>query len=72
MIKIHLSRILGERRIKMADISRNTGLAKNTILNLYHERGQGITWDVLERICAELKIQPGELLEWVPEEDDYA
>lgn len=70
MIKIHLSRILGERRIKMADLARETGLAKNTILNLYHERGQGVTWDVLEHICIALNIQPGELLEWVPEEEE--
>ncbi|OAX44981.1 hypothetical protein gpAD87_28970 [Paenibacillus sp. AD87] len=31
MIKIHLSRIMGEKRINIADLSRLTGLHRNGI-----------------------------------------
>lgn len=30
----------------------------------------GPTHQVLERICDELQVQPGEIMEWVPKEKD--
>lgn len=67
-IKINLSRILGERRLKMSEIAEQAGIAKNTVLTLYHERGKGITWEVLNKLCAALNCQPGDLLQYLPDE----
>jgi putative transcriptional regulator len=66
-IKVHLSRILGEQKMKMAELSRATGISKNALLNLYHERTTAIEFANLARICAALKIQVGDLLEYVPD-----
>ena len=65
-IKVNLSRFLGERRIKITEMANKSGLAKNTIMALYHERAKGITWDVLEKLCITLNCQPGDLIEYVP------
>ena len=67
-IKVNLSRILGERRIKITELAENAGVAKNTVMALYHERAKGVTWDVLEKICTALKCQPGDLLEYIPDD----
>lgn len=69
-IKINISRILGERRIKITEFAEKAGIAKNTVMSLYHEKGKGITWDVLEKICAALNCQPGDLLEYIPDSKD--
>ncbi|ACV64367.1 transcriptional regulator, XRE family [Desulfofarcimen acetoxidans DSM 771] len=69
-IKSNLSRILGERRIKMSELAKDAGIAKNTALALYHERAKGITFDVLEKICLALNCQPGDLFECMAEGDD--
>ena len=37
MVKIHLSKILGEKRWTQADLSRKTGIRPNTISELYNE-----------------------------------
>ena len=37
MIRIQLSRLLGEKRLTQADISRMTGIRAGTINDLYHE-----------------------------------
>ncbi|MFP3458592.1 helix-turn-helix transcriptional regulator, partial [Psychrobacter sp. SIMBA_152] len=37
MVKCHLSTIMGERRLKIADISRDTGINRGTITRMYHE-----------------------------------
>lgn len=68
-IKIHLSRILGERRMKMTELAESAGVAKNTVLALYHEKAKGVTFEVLEKICTALDCQPGDLLENIPKND---
>lgn len=63
MIRCRLSRILGERRIKVSEFARQSGVARRTLWGLYHEKAKGITFDVLDKICRALEIQPGQLLE---------
>lgn len=66
-IKCHLSRILGEKKMNMSDLSKSAGIARNTVSALFYENGKGITWDVMEKLCAALNCQPGDLLEYVPD-----
>jgi len=68
-IKSNLSKILGERRMKMSELAEQAGIAKNTVLSLYHEKAKGITFDVLEKICNALNCQPGDIFEYVPRQD---
>lgn len=69
-IKCYLSRVLGERRINISELSKNAGVARNTITGLYHESTKGITWDVLDKICETLNCQPGDLLQYIPDNND--
>ena len=66
-IKVSVSKVLGERRIKITAMAKMAGIANNTVMALYHERAKGISWDVLEKLCAALNCQPGDLLEYVPD-----
>ena len=60
MIKCHLSRILGERKLKVA---RETGINRNTIHRLYNETATRIELDVIEQLCRHLDINVGDLFE---------
>lgn len=62
-IKCHLSRIMGEQKINMAELAKRAGVAKNTVRSLYYETAKGITWDVLAKLCKALNCQPGDLIE---------
>jgi putative transcriptional regulator len=44
MIRCHLSRMMGERKLKIADVARETGLHRNTITLLYNETANRWTW----------------------------
>lgn len=67
-IHCRLSTLLGERRIKMAELSRMTGVSKTTINAMYHDRVRKIDYGVLERICEALDCGLSDVLEYVEEE----
>ena len=66
MIKCHLSRILGERRLKISDVSRDTGINRGTITRLYHETAERVVFEVLDTLCRYLGCSLDDLLEFVP------
>ena len=37
MVKCHLSTIMGEKRLKIADVARETSINRGTITRMYHE-----------------------------------
>ncbi len=69
-IKCHLSRILGERRISQVELARKSGLSTYTINKYYHEKWKGIDEATLVKFCGALKVQVGELFEYLDNRDD--
>ena len=67
-IKVHLGRLLGERKLRASEVARRTGINKNTLSSLYNERVSGIRFDTLERLCKFLNCSIGELIEYVADE----
>ncbi|MEH6566623.1 MAG: helix-turn-helix transcriptional regulator [Halopseudomonas sp.] len=67
MIKCHLSRLMGEKKLKVIDVARDTGINRGTITRLYHETATRIELDVIEELCRYLGCEVGDLLEIQPE-----
>jgi len=63
MIKCHLSRIMGEKKLKISDVARDTGINRGTITRLYQETAVRVDFDMLEQLCVYLECEIGELLE---------
>lgn len=68
MIKVHLSRIMGEQKLKISDVAKMTGLHRNGITKLYNEETDGIKFETLERLCDALECEISEMLEIKKEE----
>ena len=66
MIRIHLSRLLGERRMTQAELSRKTGIRAATINEMYHELTDRVNLEHLDRICEVLDCPLSDLMEYVP------
>ncbi|WP_372747222.1 helix-turn-helix domain-containing protein [Litorivivens sp.] len=65
MIKCHLSRLMGERKLKVTDVARETGLHRNTITLLYKETATRVELDAVDQLCEFFDCEVGELFERV-------
>ena len=54
MIRVLLSRKLGELRWTQADLARKTGIRPNTINDLYHEMADRVSLEQIDLICESL------------------
>lgn len=64
MIEITLNEVLGKKRMKMSELSELSGVNKNSILSLYHNRSRRIDLDVMEKLCKALDCDLTELLRY--------
>lgn len=63
MVKCHLSRLMGEKKLKIVDVARASGVNRGTITRLYHETASRVELDVVESLCRYLECEVGELFE---------
>lgn len=66
MVRIHLSKLLGEKRMTQKQLSMLTGIRQNTINEWYHEMTVSLKVEHIDRICEVLKCSIDELIEVVP------
>ena len=63
MIRLHLSRLMGERRLKIADVVRDTGISRTALTRLYHEKVERLDLETLEILCRYLDVEVADMLE---------
>lgn len=63
MIRIRLSRLLGEKKMTQAELARRTGIRKATINELYWELCDYVKLETIDIICKALNCKLYELLE---------
>jgi putative transcriptional regulator len=66
MIRIYLSKLLGERRMTQKDLAMKTGIRANTINEMYHELCERVNLEHLDKICEALDCKLTDLMDYVP------
>jgi putative transcriptional regulator len=59
---------MGERKLKISDVARDTGLHRNTITLLYQETANRVDLDAINALCSYFDINVGDLFEYLPED----
>ena len=70
MINVRLDYVLLDKRMKLKDLAEATGLALNNLSVLKTNKARAIRFSTLNSICKALNCSPGELLEYIPDEDE--
>ncbi|MBV1873410.1 MAG: helix-turn-helix transcriptional regulator [Gammaproteobacteria bacterium] len=65
MVSCHLARLMGEKKMKIVDVARETGLNRNTVTLLYKETAQRIELDAIDKLCELFDCEVADLLERV-------
>lgn len=67
MIVNHLPTLLAERRLKVADAVRATGVSKTTLHKIYNDQSSRIDFDTIDKLCEYLGVGVGDIFEHVIE-----
>lgn len=46
---------MGRKRLKISDVVEMTGLARNTVSELYHDRAKRVDFETLNKLCVALE-----------------
>ena len=69
-IRVNLDLLLVKRGVKLSDLAEAIDITLPNLSILKTNKARAIRFSTLDAICRELDCQPGDLLEYVPEEDD--
>jgi len=61
-VHCRLSTLMGEKRYNIQDVFEKTGISRNTISNLYHDKVRRIDYNVIEKMCELFDCETGDLL----------
>ncbi len=59
---------MAERQISLTELAQRVDLTLANLSILKTNKAKAVRFSTLEALCRELKCQPGDLLEFVPEE----
>lgn len=62
MIEIRVDQLLAEHGRTFYWLAKETGISHTTLWRLKKDKALGINFETLEKICAALKCQPGDIL----------
>ena len=68
-IIVNLDVMLAKRKMSLTELSENVGITMSNLSILKKSKAKAIRFSTLESICKVLNCQPGDLLEYSPDED---
>ena len=61
MVRCNLSRMMGEHKMKIMDVARETGLNRSTVTHLYHETARRVELETIDKLCRLFGCDVGQL-----------
>lgn len=71
-ILVNLDVMMARRKIRGRDLAARIGITEQNLSLLKSGKVKGVRFDTLDRLCAALECQPGDLLEYRPGDADPA
>ena len=69
-IMVNLDVMMAKRKISASDLASRIGITLSNLSILKNNRAKAVRFSTLTAICRELDCQPGDILEYVPGDDD--
>ncbi|AHV99009.1 helix-turn-helix domain-containing protein [Paenibacillus sabinae] len=72
MIRFSLDKLMKARGLEQKDIVEITEINRNTVKALANNANNRIDFPTLDKLCRKLKVKPGDLIEYIEDEEDRA
>ena len=69
-ILVNLDVMMARRKIGLTELSDKVGISLANLSILKNNKARAVRFSTLDAICQALNCQPGDILEFVPEETD--
>ena len=69
-ILVNLDVMMAKRKIGAGELAEKIGITAANLSILKNQKAKAIRFSTLNRICKILECQPGDILEFVPRDDD--
>ena len=69
MIVFHIDVMLAKRKMSLTELSERVGITMANLSILKTGKARAVRLETLDRLCAALDCQPGDLMEFLPEEE---
>ena len=69
MIVTRLDRVLADRKMSSRDLALAMGLSEVNLSRIKTGKVSAIRFSTLEALCRELGCQPGDLLDYIPDDE---
>lgn len=69
MIKLNLDKVMLERKMSLSDLAAKVGITNANMSNIKTGKINAIRFSTLDAICKILECQPGDILEFIPDEN---
>ncbi len=67
MIRINLDVMMAKRKMSLTELAEKVGITMANLSVLKTEKAKAIRFSTLEAICKTLDCQPGDILEYIPD-----
>lgn len=68
MIVFHIDVMLAKRKMSLTELSERVGITLANLSILKTGKARAVRLETLDRLCAALDCQPGDLMEFLPED----
>ena len=68
MIVFHIDVMLAKRKMSLTELSERVGITLANLSILKTGKARAVRLETLDRLCAALDCQPGDLMEFLPDE----
>ncbi|EFX94940.1 helix-turn-helix transcriptional regulator [Streptococcus sanguinis] len=70
MIQINLDLVMAQKRISAGRLAELIDLTPANLSILKNNRAKAVRFSTLNALCRELDCQPGDILEYIPDEEE--
>ena len=70
MIVVNLDVVMAQRKTGLGELAEKVDITQANLSILKNNKAKAIRFSTLDALCRELNCKPGDILDWVPDQED--